>query len=336
MQYHVSSKMLASITVHPDIPKQYQHYRLPFATQIEFTSGPFGAILNQVIVNGDWMVQQVQFFISRFVRLYPITKEPLGALHCMLAGQVPCILQGFGEVVLREKELQFFYITAGSRNIALLSKGYYESFQIGLSPAYLGRFVQNGSALKEVYQKLEQRHPENGYAGPCALSLQALEQIEKIRHSQLKGARRQLFYQARINDLMLMYMSALENSDQHTINITSKYEEQMQQLSAYITDNLEKPLMIAQLADQLGLHLQVVEKEFKKVHRQTIKSFIQEQRMRKARLLLADGQMSVINVAYTVGYSDAAYFSNTFKKRFGLTPTAYQKMSKDNPGKDLL
>jgi AraC-like DNA-binding protein len=336
MQYHVSTKMLAYTSVSNHIPKQYLQHHLPAATHTEFTSGPFGAILNQVIINGDWMVQLVQFFITRLVRLYPLTKEPLGALQCMLAGRVPCILRGFGDVLLREKELHFFYVPAGTRNLALFSKGYYESFQIGFSPAYLERFVQNGSPLKEVHYKLEHALPESGYAGSCALSLQAMEQVEKIRYCQLQGVRRKMYYQARINDLMLMYMDALENAEKKDITTHKKYEKEMQQLATYITDNLEKPLMIAQLADKLGLHLQVVEKEFKKVHHQTIKSFIQEQRLQRAKVLLANGKTPIIDIAYTVGYSDAAYFSNAFKKKFGITPTGYQKMRRDSPDKGLL
>jgi AraC-like DNA-binding protein len=173
-------------------------------------------------------------------------------------------------------------------------------------------------------------------SGSCTLSLQAMEQIEKMKHCQLKGSRRSLYYQARINDLMLLYMSGLEEEQQPRGNGPGKYEKEILQLATYIKDNLEKPLMIAQLADKLGLHLQVVEKEFKKVFHQTIKSFIQEQRLKRARILLADGKMPVIDVAYTVGYSDAAYFSNAFKKQFGITPTEYQRIKKDSTGKDLL
>jgi len=52
-------------------------------------------------------------------------------------------------------------------------------------------------------------------------------------------------------------------------------------------------------------------------------------------MLLADGKMTIIDVAYTVGYSDAAYFANTFKKQTGLTPTEYQKRAKGSTDKDV-
>ncbi|GAA0526519.1 helix-turn-helix transcriptional regulator [Chitinophaga japonensis] len=327
MQYHVSGKMLAAITVRNDIPWQYQQHQLPSATHTEFTSGPFGAILSQVIANDDWTIQQVQFFITRPVRLYPVTGEPLGALHCMLTGSVPCVLKGFGNVLLQEKELYFFYVPAGTRNLAVFSKGYYDSFHISFTPGYLAGFTHNGSPLKNIYQQLQQGLATGGYAGSCALSLQAMEQVEKIRQCQLQGSRRKLYYQARINDLMLLYMAGLEDAGRDMAT-SGKYEKEMQQLASYVADNLEKPLTAALLAGKMGLPLQVTEREFRKLFQQTIRSYIHDQRMKRAKLLLAAGKMPVTDVAYTVGFADVAYFSNAFKKQFGITPTGYQQLHK--------
>ncbi|KAA2240873.1 helix-turn-helix transcriptional regulator [Chitinophaga agrisoli] len=335
MQYHVSGKMMAYITVSNEIPKSHQQHRLAAATYIEFTQGPFGAILLQRVVNGDWTVQLAQFFISRQVRLYPVAQQPLGILHCMLEGRIPCILQGFGDVMLREKEWRFFYVPAGKRNTAMFSKGYYESFQIGLSPAYLSRFAHNGSPLREVLRRLEHTLPEGYEVGPCPLSLQTLDQVEKMRHTQITGPTRNLYYQARINDLMLLYLASLEQMSQQRNKTVARYEKEMKQLADYIADNLEKQLIVPQLAAKMGLHVQIVEKEFKKVHLQTIKSFILEQRMKRARYLLTEGKMPIVEIAYTVGYGDAAYFSNVFKKQSGITPTAYQKAKKDSTDKPL-
>jgi AraC-like DNA-binding protein len=333
MQYHVSSKTAAYTSVSNEIPKHYQQHRLPGATFTECMQGPFGTVLRQMNTNGEWIVQQAQFFISKMVRIYPVALEPLGVLHCMLSGSVPTVLNGFGEVLLRENQIQFFYVPAGKGNQALFSKGYYESFQVGLSANYLSSFSQNGSPLSEQFQQLEQAAPKGSNAGTCPLSLQALDQIGKIKHCELQGLRKKLYYQARINDLMLLYLHALDDSQQLVVVNGNRYEKEMRQLASYITDNLENPLMIGQLAGKMGLHLQVMEKEFKKVHQQTIKSFIQDQRMKKACMLLADGKMSIIDVAYTVGYSDAAYFTNTFKKQLGLTPTEYQKRVKSSTDK---
>jgi AraC-like DNA-binding protein len=47
-------------------------------------------------------------------------------------------------------------------------------------------------------------------------------------------------------------------------------------------------------------------------------------RYQRACELLRDGHLSVSQIAYTLGYSDLANFSRSFKKACGLSPSAYQ------------
>lgn len=40
--------------------------------------------------------------------------------------------------------------------------------------------------------------------------------------------------------------------------------------------------------------------------------------------LLAEGKLSIKEVAYTTGFNDPKYFSRRFKKEFGITPKEYK------------
>lgn len=51
-------------------------------------------------------------------------------------------------------------------------------------------------------------------------------------------------------------------------------------------------------------------------------------RNQRARSLLNDGRLTVSQIAYTLGYSDIANFSRSFKKMVGLCPSAYQDRSR--------
>ncbi len=48
-------------------------------------------------------------------------------------------------------------------------------------------------------------------------------------------------------------------------------------------------------------------------------------RMRYAQLFLSDPSLQIAEIALKVGFNCPKYFSNCFKKRFGLTPKAYRK-----------
>jgi AraC-like DNA-binding protein len=46
--------------------------------------------------------------------------------------------------------------------------------------------------------------------------------------------------------------------------------------------------------------------------------------MNRARQLLAMGKLSIGEIAEKLGFSDRFYFSKYFKKRQGITPSAYK------------
>lgn len=54
-------------------------------------------------------------------------------------------------------------------------------------------------------------------------------------------------------------------------------------------------------------------------------NFLTHYRIHQAKLLLADCRIKVYEVAERVGYVDIAYFSSTFKKLVGMSPSEYQK-----------
>jgi AraC-like DNA-binding protein len=59
--------------------------------------------------------------------------------------------------------------------------------------------------------------------------------------------------------------------------------------------------------------------------------FLLELRLCKSRRLLADSEVSIADVAYASGFSNADYFVTLFKKRTGMTPTTFRKSPARHP-----
>ena len=64
---------------------------------------------------------------------------------------------------------------------------------------------------------------------------------------------------------------------------------------------------------------------FKNYTGETFIEALTKKRMEKAKALLEHGNLKTYEIAAAVGYSDAHYFSITFKKIVGKTPTEYAK-----------
>ena len=57
----------------------------------------------------------------------------------------------------------------------------------------------------------------------------------------------------------------------------------------------------------------------------SITDFINLKRIEAAKLYLSNGNMSITDVAYLVGFNDVNYFSRIFKRITSMTPSQYVK-----------
>lgn len=84
--------------------------------------------------------------------------------------------------------------------------------------------------------------------------------------------------------------------------------------------HLEEPLSRAQLARKAGLSTRQLERLFRKYLYRSPARYYLELRLNKARLLLLQTNMSVIDVALACGFVSASHFSKCYRDFFGRTP----------------
>ena len=84
--------------------------------------------------------------------------------------------------------------------------------------------------------------------------------------------------------------------------------------------NLEDPLSPSLLAKQAGLSTRQLERLFRRYLDRSPKRYYLELRLKKARSLLLQTDMSVINVALACGFSSPSHFSKCYRAFYGRTP----------------
>lgn len=106
----------------------------------------------------------------------------------------------------------------------------------------------------------------------------------------------------------------------------TRLERHMRQAAEQLTAQFAEPVRIDKLAEQFGYSRSYFSKMFKQVNRVTPVAFLTSLRTGKARQMLRERpDLSVEQIAYSVGYRDALYFSKQFKKTYGLSPSEYRK-----------
>ena len=98
---------------------------------------------------------------------------------------------------------------------------------------------------------------------------------------------------------------------------------------AYISKHYNEPdISVGTVAQSLNISEGYLSHTFKKETDYTLLNYLTRYRIHKAMELLKDCRVKVYEVAEQVGYRDIAYFSATFKKYTGVTPSEYQLTSK--------
>lgn len=101
--------------------------------------------------------------------------------------------------------------------------------------------------------------------------------------------------------------------------------ELLTKMNEIIEENIDKPeLNVNFVAEQLHLSRSSLFAKIKSLTDVTPNEMIQVVRLRRAAQLLENGQHSVSEVAFMVGFNSSSYFTKCFQKQFGVRPSEFQ------------
>jgi len=89
-------------------------------------------------------------------------------------------------------------------------------------------------------------------------------------------------------------------------------------------DNIETPLSLDELSAQMGISRRQIERQFKQLLDEAPAQTYRNIRLDRARTLLMETNMSVMEVAMAAGFSSDHVLSRHFKKRYSETPYGHR------------
>lgn len=101
----------------------------------------------------------------------------------------------------------------------------------------------------------------------------------------------------------------------------------------YISEHLQEEITVSQIGEVIHLSPDYMTKVFKKETGMTIKEYMIKKRMKRAKDLLRNTEMTVSAVAAETGYDNLSYFVRLFRSYYGVTPKQYQKQGNQENGK---
>ena len=148
--------------------------------------------------------------------------------------------------------------------------------------------------------------------------------VNKITSAE--GYAHDIVEQAAFMELMVMINTLSSSNAADTAPTAYKYNHQVDDILAYINQNIAQPITIEQLSEQFYLSDSYICRIFKSATGTTINKYITARRISIAKSLLNEG-VSVAESFERSGFSDYSNFFKAFTRAVGVSPKKYANLS---------
>jgi AraC-like DNA-binding protein len=160
---------------------------------------------------------------------------------------------------------------------------------------------------------------------PQNLTVSMLEALRAVRACPYTGALRRAFLEAKTTELICLSLGlAVEPAPgRGEVRLSSRVRCRLDQARAMLDADSVNPPTLSELASKVGVNRRTLVTGFKQLFHKTVYQYFLANRMAEAKLQLADGGVTIAQVANFVGYSDQATFSRAFHRFYGQPPSHY-------------
>lgn len=131
-----------------------------------------------------------------------------------------------------------------------------------------------------------------------------------------------------INTLILPLCDMLELAISKTEQTTPIDQPLAIKIEQYLRQHRNQNITSKDICKEFSCCRSNMSTQFNKYYGKTIREYITELRLKDAKSLLKYSNLNVTEIAFSIGFSDANYFSCLFKKAFKISPLAYRKKSR--------
>ena len=96
-------------------------------------------------------------------------------------------------------------------------------------------------------------------------------------------------------------------------------------IADYIERHYHEDMTLRHISDRFYLSREYISRRFKQEFGENISDYIARIRIEKAKQLLKNPNLRIVQIAEIIGYQDEKYFSKVFKKMVGQSPNEYRK-----------
>ena len=153
--------------------------------------------------------------------------------------------------------------------------------------------------------------------------------LTEIKNYRGEGIAAKLFYEGKVAEAVSMVVEyQKKHPEKKAYKLSQQDIESIQTVASYLSDHYASDTPLERLTQIACMGATKLKSSFKKYYDCTITEYVQQRRMSQAEYLLAYTDLSIGQIAQSVGYSTSSRFAELFRKSTGLLPLEYRKTAK--------
>ncbi len=251
-------------------------------------------------------------------------------LEFWIAGKVSLLIEGLGQIDFEGRWCFLHWHPRGVSKEEWVGEGEGMAVTIYCRPSFLHRVLGAQSALLPLgLRQLADSERADSLCEILPLTQSMGKAVSDMVNAGGTGNLRAIYIEAKTMELFASAIEMLFRRDEEqelsAINRLSNSEiDRLHEVREHILQNLSQPPRIVELAGKACMNQQKLQQGFKALFDETISQYSITRRMEKARELLEHNDLTVSQIALSVGYEFANNFSTAFKRHFGILPKTYQ------------
>jgi AraC-like DNA-binding protein len=185
--------------------------------------------------------------------------------------------------------------------------------------------------LPPILQALASGQPAAPFYRQGVITTEIQTILQQVLRCPYAGAMKQWYLEAKALELMTLQFDQLGCKPMQEARLKSQDIDRIHRAQELLLQNLEHPPSLLELARWVETNDCTLKQGFKQVFGTTVFGHLHQQRLQVARQLLATTSLKVQTVGRKVGFCDRNYFTHSFKRKFGVTPTEYRQQQQNIP-----
>jgi AraC family transcriptional regulator len=146
-----------------------------------------------------------------------------------------------------------------------------------------------------------------------------------VREARNPGFSSDLLLEGVCSTIVVELMRYLEVQCEDGKRTAGLFKAELGRLTDYVDAHLDERIAVAHLASLIGLSERHFARRFREATGQSVHAFVEQARLRRARALLAEPDLSIKQVAFALGFASPANFSDAFLRQSGERPAAFRR-----------